>query len=80
MANADPAADYPAALLALDATLVCASLQGERAVSIDQWLTGMMSTALAEAEIVLMRIFALPRDHEILDRRTIHVAMRGFIR
>jgi len=48
VANNDPAADYPTALVALNATVTTTS----RAISADAFFTGMFSTALDEGEIV----------------------------
>lgn len=52
LAHADPAADYPAGVLALDATVVAHGPDGERDVPIDGFFQGFMTTALAEPEIV----------------------------
>jgi carbon-monoxide dehydrogenase medium subunit len=48
VANNDPAADYPAAVLALNATIKTTN----RTIAVDQFFTGMFSTALDEGEIV----------------------------
>jgi aerobic carbon-monoxide dehydrogenase medium subunit len=48
VANNDPAADYPAALVALNATVTTTS----RKILADEFFTGMFSTALNEGEIV----------------------------
>jgi carbon-monoxide dehydrogenase medium subunit len=56
VANNDPAADYPSAVLALGATVHTAT----RAIAADDFFTGMFSTAL-EADEILTRIsFPLP--------------------
>lgn len=52
LSHADPSADYPAAMLALGARIVCVSKSGEREVPADEWFVGLMSTALDEGEIV----------------------------
>ena len=53
IAHADPAADLPAVLLALDAIVVARSAaRGERSVPIDEFLEGPFSTALAEDEVL----------------------------
>ena len=52
LAHADPAADYPAALLALEAKVKLASAAGERLVTIDEFLVDTMTTALEPGEIV----------------------------
>ncbi|EKV31756.1 Carbon monoxide dehydrogenase medium chain [Caenispirillum salinarum AK4] len=48
IANADPAADYPAAVLALNATIVTDS----REIAADDMFTGLFETALNEGEII----------------------------
>ena len=52
LAQAHPAADYPAAVLALDAEIVAHSRSGERNIPATSFFTGMFSTALAHGEIV----------------------------
>jgi carbon-monoxide dehydrogenase medium subunit len=53
IANNDPAADYPAAVLALNATLNTS----KRAIPADQFFDGLFSTALAENEILTEIVF-----------------------
>src|SRR5579862_8983867 len=48
IANNDPAADYPAAVVALNATV----RTNKREIAADQFFTGMFETALGEGEIV----------------------------
>ncbi len=52
IAHADPRADYPAALLAADATVVLTSKSGSRNVKADDFFVDMFTTALAEGELV----------------------------
>jgi carbon-monoxide dehydrogenase medium subunit len=52
LAQAHPAADYPAAVLALDAEIVTHSRSGERVIPASSFFTGMFSTALEHGEIV----------------------------
>ena len=52
IAHADPAADYPASLLALGAQFKLKSAGGERVVGVDDYFMGMFETALKEGEIV----------------------------
>ncbi len=52
LAHADPAADYPAAILALDAELVVMSNAGERVIPARKFFTGLFSTALKPGEIL----------------------------
>jgi len=52
MAHADPAADWPAVLLASDATVQLQSKTGKREVSIKEFFTGFYETALQEGELI----------------------------
>tara|TARA_R110002020_G_scaffold198830_6_gene400082 strand:+ start:4016 stop:4816 length:801 start_codon:yes stop_codon:yes gene_type:complete len=49
IANNDPAADYPAGLLALNATIVT----NTRSITADEFFTGMFDTALDEGELIV---------------------------
>ncbi|MFD0980539.1 FAD binding domain-containing protein [Tropicimonas aquimaris] len=48
LANNDPAADYPAAVLALGATIVT----NQREIAADEFFDGMFATTLEESEII----------------------------
>jgi len=52
VALADPAAEMPALLLALDATIVLVSQQGERRIAADDFFLGLYETARRPGEIV----------------------------
>jgi carbon-monoxide dehydrogenase medium subunit len=52
LAHADPAADYPAAVLALGAEMVIASTPGARTVKADDFFVDMLTTALRPGEIL----------------------------
>ena len=52
VAHADPASDLPTVLVALDARLLASGPGGERTIPADQFFTGIMTTALAEDEIL----------------------------
>jgi carbon-monoxide dehydrogenase medium subunit len=56
IANADPAACYPAALLALGATI----RTPQRTLSADNFFTGLFETALAPGELVTSVEFPVP--------------------
>jgi carbon-monoxide dehydrogenase medium subunit len=56
VANNDPAADYPAALLALDATVVT----NKREIAAAKFFTGLFETALKDGEIVTAVKFTAP--------------------
>jgi carbon-monoxide dehydrogenase medium subunit len=52
LAHADPAADWPAAILALDAELVATSAAGERTIKATDFFVDMLTTALQPGEIL----------------------------
>ncbi len=56
VANNDPAADYPAACLALGATIHT----NKRAVKADDFFTGLFETALEQGEIITSISFPVP--------------------
>jgi aerobic carbon-monoxide dehydrogenase medium subunit len=56
IANNDPAADYPAAVLALDATVKT----NKRSIAADDFFKGLFSTALADDEIITAVSFPIP--------------------
>lgn len=56
IANNDPAADYPAACLALSATIVT----NKREIAADNFFTGLFETALEPGELVLRVVFPVP--------------------
>jgi aerobic carbon-monoxide dehydrogenase medium subunit len=57
IANNDPAADYPAACLALGATIVT----NKRKISADDFFTGLFETALGDGEIITKVSFPVPQ-------------------
>ena len=56
IANADPAADYPAAVLGLGATVITTA----REIAGDDFFTGLFETALDEGEIITAVRFPIP--------------------
>ncbi len=52
IAHADPASDLPIVLVALDARIVAIGPKGERTIPADGFFTGIMSTTLADNEVV----------------------------
>lgn len=52
LAHADPAGDWGAALLALDARIVAKGPEGTRTIRVDDFFLGPFTTALAPAEIL----------------------------
>ena len=56
LANNDPAADYPAAVLALGATVKT----NKRSIAADDFFKGLFATALADGEIITQVSFPVP--------------------
>jgi aerobic carbon-monoxide dehydrogenase medium subunit len=56
LANNDPAADYPAAVLALGATIKT----NKRSITADDYFRGLFATALGEGELIIAVSFPLP--------------------
>jgi aerobic carbon-monoxide dehydrogenase medium subunit len=56
LANNDPAADYPAAVLALGATIKT----NKRSIAADDFFKGLFATALEEGEIITAVSFPIP--------------------
>lgn len=57
IANNDPAADYPAALIALGATIITS----QRKIPAEEFFLGLFETALGKDEIVLQVSFPVPK-------------------
>jgi len=52
LAHSDPAGDWPAAVIALDAELVVAGKNGERTIKADDFFVDLLTTALEPGEIL----------------------------
>ena len=52
LAHADPAADYPAAVLALEVEIIAASTAGARTIPVGEFFLDMLTTALRPGEIL----------------------------
>ncbi|OLB51338.1 MAG: carbon monoxide dehydrogenase [Candidatus Rokubacteria bacterium 13_2_20CM_2_70_11] len=77
LAHADPAADWPAAMIALGAELVCEGPKGKRKVAVDQWFLGLMATALKERELLVqVRVPLLPASSGAAYMKFPHPASR----
>src|SRR6185436_14704194 len=63
LAHADPAADWPAVLAALDASVVGAGKGGERTVKVLDLIVGPLTTALEPGEILTQVRIPLPPVH-----------------
>ncbi len=64
LANNDPAADYPAAALALGATITT----NKRAIAADDFFQGMFTTALEPDEIITAVEFPLPVEKSAYEK------------
>lgn len=53
LAHGDPAADYPATLLALESEIVAEGLRGRRTIQAEEFFTGVFRTALHPEEILV---------------------------
>ena len=60
LAHADPAADWPAVLTALDASVVVAGPRGEKTIKVEQLMVGPLTTALQPGEILTQIRIPLP--------------------
>ena len=52
LAHADPAADYPASILAIDAEIVAATSGGTRTIAVREFFVDMLTTQLRHGEIL----------------------------
>lgn len=63
LAHADPSADWPAVMTALDASVVVAGAKGERTVKLADFIVGPLSTSLGGGEILTQIVVPLPAPH-----------------
>ncbi|MCY0859085.1 MAG: glyceraldehyde dehydrogenase subunit beta [Sulfolobaceae archaeon] len=81
ISHADPAADYPAALIALDAQVKIISTKGERVVPISSFIKDIFTTDLNPGEIVSEIQFKNLKDYKFsyqkLERRAGDFAIVG---
>jgi carbon-monoxide dehydrogenase medium subunit len=82
LALADPAAEYPAVALALNATIVAQGPKGERRIAIGDYFKGLYQTALAADELLIAVEFPLAQPgqkfhFDELSRRRGDYAMVG---
>lgn len=52
LAHADPGADYPIAILALEATITATGPQGNREIAADKFFTDLLTTSIKRDEII----------------------------
>jgi len=82
LCHADPAADFPLAAMVLKAELVAQGSKGTRAIAVDDFFVGFLTTALEPDEV--LTAIRIPRAqarsggaHMKLSRRTNGLAMVG---
>jgi carbon-monoxide dehydrogenase medium subunit len=63
LAHSDPAADWPAAVIALNAEVVAVGAKGERVIKVDDFFVDLLTTALEPNEILKEIRFATPNSH-----------------
>ncbi len=74
LVNADPSADWPAIMLALDAQMEVASINGSRSISADSFFIGFMSSALESGELLTRIRIPLPGPDRFAYRKFRHPA------
>jgi carbon-monoxide dehydrogenase medium subunit len=74
LAHADPSAELPAVMLALDARIVVRSRAGARTIAASEFFTGILSTALEPTE--LLTAVELPPPREQAGAAFVEVARR----
>src|SRR5262245_62209026 len=70
LVEADPAGDYGAVVLALNAQMKCRGPTGERVISATDFFTFAYTTALENDEILTEIIFPLPHGSTAGDRKS----------
>jgi carbon-monoxide dehydrogenase medium subunit len=65
LAHADPAAELPACILALDATIVARGSRGERRIAAADFFTGIFETALAADELLIAVELPIARKNSV---------------
>jgi carbon-monoxide dehydrogenase medium subunit len=63
LAHSDPAADWPAAVIALSAEVVAVGPKGDRVIKIDDFFVDLLTTALEPNEILKEIRIATPKGH-----------------
>jgi aerobic carbon-monoxide dehydrogenase medium subunit len=77
LAHADPAADYPATIIALNAEMVVEGAKGKRTIKVDDFFKGLMTTAVGGDEILTeVRVPALAANQTAAYMKFPHPASR----
>jgi carbon-monoxide dehydrogenase medium subunit len=78
LAHADPAADWPAAMIALGAEMVAVSAQGERTIKAEDFFVDMLTTALQPNEILREIRLSVPQGRTGQAYLKVHQPASGF--
>ncbi len=78
LVHADPAADYPAAVLALEAQFTLASRAGSRSVAVSDFFVDLLTTAVQPGEILTEIRFAADGARAGSAYRKLHQPASGF--
>jgi carbon-monoxide dehydrogenase medium subunit len=78
LAHADPAADWPAAMIALGAEMVAVSAQGERVIKAEDFFVDMLTTALQPNEILREIRLSIPQERTGQAYLKVHQPASGF--
>ena len=78
LAHADPAADYPAAILALDAQMIVQSSSGRRGIPAEKFFVDLLTTSIRPGEILTEVRVPVRRDGEGSAYRKFHQPASGF--
>lgn len=78
LAHADPAADYPAAILALGAEMVVQSISGKRTIPAEKFFVDLLATGIRPGEILTEVRVPVRRDDEGSAYFKFHQPASGF--
>lgn len=78
LAHSDPAGDWPAAIIALNADLIATSKNGDRAIKADDFFVDLLTTALEPGEILREIRINKPKDHSGQAYLKMHHPASGF--
>jgi carbon-monoxide dehydrogenase medium subunit len=78
LAHSDPAGDWPAAIIALNADLIATSQNGERAIKADDFFLDLLTTALEPGEILREISIRKPMAHTGQAYLKMHHPASGF--
>ncbi len=78
LAHADPAADYPASILALDAEMVVQSSSGKRTIPAAEFFVDLLTTQIRPGEILTEILVPIKRPAEGMAYKKFHQPASGF--